>query len=70
MDPRFTVSIQTVARSTDGAAGFNLDTPTEMSTTTSSEPLTYMARRIFFFLMTSEDRAMSTINCLCPDTRR
>ncbi len=32
--PRFTVSIQTVARSTDGAAGLSCETPTVMRTMT------------------------------------
>ncbi len=59
--PRLTVSIQTVARSTPGAAGRSLDTPTEISTIARRPAMPYMIWRIFFLRLTSGERAMSTI---------
>ena len=39
--PRFTVSIQTTARSTVGAAGFSRETPSEMPPTTITAAVAY-----------------------------
>ncbi len=67
ISPRLTVSIHTVARSTDGAAGLSRDTATVMRMMTASADTPMMARRIFFLRMTDSGRAISTMSCLCPE---
>jgi len=59
--PRLTVPIQIVERSTDGAAGFSRDTPTEITVMTMSAATPYRIWRIFFLRLNSGERAMSTI---------
>ena len=59
--PRLTVSTQTAARSTDGAAGFSRDTPMVIRMMTTSADVAMAARLIFFFFATAGERAMSTI---------
>ena len=60
IEPRFTASIQTTARSTVGAAGFSFETPSEMPTTTMMATVAY-AIRLIFFLRAWDGRAISTI---------
>ena len=61
ISPRLTVSIQTVARSTDGAAGLIFDTATLMTMMTRSAETPMMMRRIFFLRTTDSGRAISTM---------
>ena len=44
--PRFTVSTQTVARDTEGAAGFSCDSPNVMAASTVTPPTPYRVRAI------------------------
>src|SRR5713101_4330741 len=58
MDPRFTTSVHTVPRSTEGAAGFSLMTPIESATiNTTPTPNRTIWRRRFWSL--NSGRAMS-----------
>ena len=46
IDPRWTVSIHNVARSTPGAAGFSRETPTPMTSTTTTALAAYRSWRV------------------------
>ncbi len=61
MGPRFTTSGQSVALSTEGAAGFSCETNTVTRRMTVSPATPYAARFIFFFLITESGRAISTM---------
>ncbi|MEJ7607329.1 MAG: hypothetical protein WKF37_13955 [Bryobacteraceae bacterium] len=51
MGPRLTVSVQTVARSTVGAAGFSRESPQVISGTAQSTTPMYKERRKIRFLL-------------------
>ncbi len=52
MGPRFTESIQTVARSTVGAAGFSFESRQLIAPTAATVSVRMMIRRIIFFFAT------------------
>ncbi len=59
MGPRFTVSLHTVAASTEGAAGFSRESPQVMSGMAATRSTMYTIRRINFRRATSLPRGTS-----------